>query len=115
MALLLPILLVAFRTLDRIIRIMHDRYREAWDAFGRPSGMFWRSEEEPTRGSMLAWQKACVFWTFKSPLWAAQDQEVMTLLRRLRFAVMGWNIGVIALSAIFVSRYGFPWERFFNK
>ncbi len=103
-ALLLP----AFVTFDRLVKREHDLFADAWEADGRPHGIFWRPEIlfRPSLRlfrSGLATNRCMLVWPLRTPRWAGSDDEAMRLLRCLRRLLITWNLGVFVLAVVAVA------------
>jgi len=98
----------SFFAFDAIVKREYDLHREAWDADGRPSGMFWRPagyeslSRRERRSSGRATQRLMSVWLFRSPAWARDDVEAIRLLRRMRWFWVAWCVGVVALMGLAV-------------
>src|SRR5262245_63673293 len=87
--LLVPVLLGAFATFDRIVRREYATFRENWEQDGRPAGFFWRPAELGlTSGAATQW--AMLRWVFRTPAWAVGGGEVVRLVGRLLRLVVTW-------------------------
>src|SRR5712692_2350244 len=99
------LLLPAFVTFDRLVKREHDHFAQAWEADGRPHGMFWRPEMSFRPSvrlfrSGLVTNRCMLVWPLRTPHWAGGDEEAMRLLRRLRRLLIAWNLGVLVLAAV---------------
>ena len=92
---LLLILLRAFRNIDQLLEIEYQSYRHMWVKDGEPSGFFWKPPEYSGQGSSLARSRLSLVWVFQTPPWAQDDSEAINALKRLRFAFLAWNLGII--------------------
>jgi hypothetical protein len=92
---LLAVLISAFYFLDRLIRHEYQFHRDAWDRDGRPVGYFFRPPESSWFHSGLAFQRCAFGWLFYTPQWTRGDATARTLLSRLRWCVLVWNIGIV--------------------
>ena len=90
-----PTLIYALWLLDGLIRAEHELDRAAWEADGRP--FFWRSSECMGFRSYMARNRIAFTWLFKTPPWVARSAHCRTQLRRLRIAVLAWNLAIVAL------------------
>jgi len=84
-------------TFNAILRHEHSRYRQQWEADGRPHGFLCFPEGSHGFGSWLAFQRCAFTWTFSTPGWARSDEEVLGRLRSLRWLVGVWNVGCVVL------------------
>jgi hypothetical protein len=100
---LVAILLYAFILLDRLLRTEYEHHRPAWEADGRPAGFFWRAKECGHLTSHLALMRVSFAWIFSTPAWVGNSAPVVARLRRLRFAVLIWNIGILIWFAMFLA------------
>jgi hypothetical protein len=92
--LLSPAVVGAILTLDNIIRIEHDQHPEQWKQDGRPR--YRRSKGE--QASSLAYHRVAFVWLFQTPSWVRESAHLLGLLRRLRWLVGAWNVGVLAAA-----------------
>jgi hypothetical protein len=99
---LFVVLLYAFVLFDRLLRAEYEHHRSAWETDGRPAGFFWRAQECGLVASQLAGARLSFEWLFRTPAWIAGSPVLVTMLRRHRFAVLVWNIGVLVLFVIFL-------------
>ena len=99
---LIAVLLYSFVLFDRLVRFEYEQHRASWDADGRPHGFFWRPQEASHFGSALACACASIYWLFRSPPWVSESANLTVIWRRLRFAVLVWNVGIVACAALFV-------------
>ena len=100
---LIAVLLYAFVLFDRLLRAEYEQHRPVWETDGRPSGFFWRAQECDFLLSKLARLRLTFAWLFRTPPWVASSPTLVAMLRRHRFAVLVWNIGVLVLFVIFLS------------
>jgi hypothetical protein len=93
------VLLPCALTFDRLVKREHDLYSDAWEADGRPQGMFWRPGggwfSFVLFGSGRAANRCMRVWPFRTPHWARGDHEAMRLLRRLRRLLIAWSVGIV--------------------
>lgn len=99
---LMLILIRAFRHFDRLVQIEHDRYPDRWLYDGEPSGFFW-NPPEASLGGVQARHRLSLAWVFKPPVWMYNDLEANTLIKRLRFYLLVWNLGLIIWFLTLVS------------
>src|SRR6266704_3268357 len=92
---LIAVLFGAFYFLDRLIRYEYQFHREAWERDGRPVGFFFRPPETSWLHSSFAFQRCAFAWLFRTPQWTRDDSAARTLLSRLRWCVLVWNISII--------------------
>jgi hypothetical protein len=95
LVMLIAVLFGAFYFLDRLIRYEYQFHREAWERDGRPVGFFFRPPETSWLHSSFAFQRCEFAWLFRTPQWTRADSAARTLLSRLRWCVLVWNIGII--------------------
>jgi hypothetical protein len=100
---LVVVLLYAFVLFDRLLRAEYEQHRPAWETDGRPAGFFWRAQESGFFLSKLAVIRLSFAWLFRTPAWVASSPALVTMLRRHRYAVLVWNIGVLVWFVIFLS------------
>ena len=92
---LIAVLFGAFYFLDRLIRYEYHFQRGAWERDGRPVGFFFRPPETSWLHSSFAFQRCALVWLFRTPQWIRDDSVARTLLSRLRWCALVWNIGII--------------------
>jgi hypothetical protein len=92
---LFAVLISAFYFLDRLIRYEYQFHRDAWDRDGRPVGYLFRPPEATWFRSGFAFHRCAFGWLFYTPQWTRDDSAARTLLSRLRWCVLVWNIGII--------------------
>jgi len=100
---LIAVLLYAFALFDRLVRAEYEQHRPAWETDGRPAGFFWRAQECDFLFSKLAKMRLTLVWLFRTPAWITGSPALAAMLRRHRFAVLVWNIGVLIWFGIFLS------------
>jgi hypothetical protein len=105
---------IVFAIADEIVvgMLLHRQYincRSAWEADGRPRGVFWIPEETKIGGwyvtyaSGHAGQLARWRWLFKSPEWITKTDDarpLMILHRIFLFAFLVCGIAPFAIAAI---------------
>ena len=94
LALLIVDLLFACRSIDRLIRWQHDSHFDAWVADGKPQGMYARFPESDWLGSEWAFNRVALLWLFHTPAWARDDEEALSILKRVRWTVAIWCLGL---------------------
>ena len=99
---LLAVLLYSFVLFDRLVRFEYEQHRASWDADGRPHGFLWHPRETNRLGSALACMRASIIWLFRSPPWVSESATLTVIWHRFRFAVLVWNVGVVAWFALFL-------------
>jgi hypothetical protein len=97
---LLGVLLYAFLLFDRLVRAEYEQHRPMWEADGRPAGFFW-SAKECGYLSHYTRIRLSFAWLFRTPAWVANAPPMVATLRRLRFAVLAWNVGFLSWFASF--------------
>jgi len=100
---LVVVLLYAFVLSDRLLRAEYEQHRPVWEADGRPAGFFWHAQECDFFISKLARIRLALVWLFRTPAWIASSPALVTMLRRHRFAVLVWNIGILIWFVLFLS------------
>jgi hypothetical protein len=98
---LVVVLIYGFVAFDRLLRAEYEQHRPTWETDGRPAGYFWRAQECGFITSHLARIRLSTVWLFCTPAWIASSPALLTKLRRLRFAVLIWNVGVLVWFGIF--------------
>ena len=99
-----PVLIYAFLLLDGLIRAEYELEKAAWEADGRPAGFFWRSPECTWFRSDMARNRIAFAWLFQTPPWVARAAHCRTRLRRLRIAVLAWNVTIVTLFVCYLLR-----------
>ena len=103
--LLLPVLLGAFVTFNRLVCLEYTAHRENWVRDGRPLGFLWRPPAADCPGwwARAGWTfaqpRAVLFWLFRTPRWAAGNAAALRLVWRLRAFALVWNVGVVSAFA----------------
>jgi len=92
---LVAVLISSLYFLDRLIRREYQFHRDAWERDGRPVGYLFRPLEATWFRSGLAFHRCAFGWLFYTPQWTKDDLGARTLLSRLRWCVLVWNIGII--------------------
>jgi hypothetical protein len=100
---LLAALFYAFTVFDRLLRAEYEQHRPAWETDGRPAGFFWRAQECNFITSHLARARISFALFFRTPAWIVGSPVLVALLRRHRFAVLVWNIGILVWSVFLLS------------
>src|SRR4051812_39784312 len=99
---LIGVLLYAFILFDRLLRTEYQEFRNAWNADGRPVGFFWRAPECDRFTSNLARVRLSLAWLFRTPSWISASPALSTQLRRHRWAVFIWNVGLLIWFVFFL-------------
>jgi hypothetical protein len=99
---LVIVLLYGFALFDRLLRAEYEQHRPVWEKNGKPAGFFWHARECSVITSHLARIRLSFAWLFWTPLWITDSPLLVTMLRRYRFAVLVWNIGIVAWFVIFL-------------
>lgn len=105
---LLPFGIKAMLSYDRLARRMHDSFPEEWRNAGGPIGFLWRPPTGVSPGSLQSFLKTSMVWPFRMPPILAHDPGSKRDRAMLRFCLVVWNVGVIALLGFLSARYGFP-------
>jgi hypothetical protein len=90
---LLGILFYAFYLLDRLIRTEYEQYRSAWEADGKPC--FFAQFDECNFWSSFVGKRIALVWLFRTPDWIRKSPDLMRILKRFRYAVLIWNVGIL--------------------
>ena len=102
---LFGVLLGAFYFLDRLLRHEYHFHRDALETDGRPAGYLFHPPEASWFRSGLAFQRCAFRWLFSTPNWTRNDQIARTLLSRLRWCVLVWNIGILILVVTVMTQW----------
>jgi amino acid transporter len=97
---LIGVLIYALVLFDRLLRAEYEGHRSTWLTDGKPSGFFWRARECDLITSPFARTRLSFIWLFLTPDWVARSAHLTSTLRRHRYAVLIWNMGVIMLFAM---------------
>jgi hypothetical protein len=89
------VLIASLYFLDRLIRYEYQFHRDVWERDGRPVGYLFRPLEASWFRSGLAFHRCAFRWLFYTPQWTRDDLAAKTLLSRLRWCVLAWNVGII--------------------
>jgi hypothetical protein len=92
---LIAVLLSSFYFLERLIRYEYQFHRDSWERDGGPIGWFFRPPESSWLRSGFAFHRVAFGWLFHTPQWTRGDSTARSLLSRLRWCVLVWNIGII--------------------
>jgi len=95
----------SFFAFDALVKREYGLHLEAWEADGRPYGMFWQPDgvefrSRSRRGRPT--QRCMSVWLIRTPHWVREDPEAARLLSRMRWFTLAWYIGVIALAGLIV-------------
>ena len=104
---LMPLIVLAMATFNRLVRHLSEAHPTAWQEAGRPMRFYEMARGPGTIRRSFASQKASALWLFFTPKWAQEDQVALRLLRRYRFIVAAWNVGIILVFCVLM-RLG-PW------
>jgi hypothetical protein len=96
LVLLICVLFYAFMSFDRLLKMQYQRYHQCWIADGKPAGFFWRASECDFILSQFSRLRLTFSWIFSTPKWAAGCYELLAILKRLRLAVIIWNLGILS-------------------
>jgi hypothetical protein len=105
---LMPLVALAMVTFNRLVRHLAATHPTAWQEAGRPLRFYEFAWGPGTLTRSFAAQKASALWLFRTPKWAQEDEVALRLLRRYRFVVAAWNIGVILVLCLLLRLLG-PW------
>ena len=94
----LPILFLAFRAFDRLVRHQRQNYAAAWRADGCPRPLLFPKDWPKSLGSSWATQRCSMVWPLRTPAWVKGDAAAMAHLRSLRRFVLLWNFVVMPSS-----------------
>ena len=107
---LLPFFFLAALNHDRLVRRLHERHRDEWTRQGGPRGFFWAPPEVLPATSLMAFLKSSMTWAFRLPGPLAADAEAKRPHLLMRVGLIVWNVGILALFAFLLTRYGFPFS-----
>jgi hypothetical protein len=95
----LPLLFASFRSFDRLVQHLRAHHALAWEEEGcpRPFLSFGGKEWNMSLASSIASWRCSIAWVFRSPGWTVGDAEGKRHLRRLRWFVVLWNLGIMPL------------------
>jgi hypothetical protein len=82
-------------TADRLVRMLHEEYWEAWADLGRPVGIFYIPQDAKWWHGMGAHLGLVCDVLVKTPAWFAEKPELMFLIKKVR-----WCIALAVLSII---------------
>ncbi len=89
-----------FITFDQILKIQYQKYKNAWEADGKPYGFFWKTKESKWLQGSIARNRLAFIWLFKTPDWIKNNENLKKYLFRLRLFVLILNLGIITLLII---------------
>ena len=95
LAVLVAVLLRAFLSFDRLVKLEYAKYKDAWTRDGGPSGFFWHAPENGWLGGHLAKNKLAFYWLFHTPAWASNEPEAAAYFRSLRVSILIWNVALV--------------------
>ena len=93
-------LLSLFLTFDNVVRFEYTKYREAWEADGRPHGFLWRAPECTLFRSTWATHRLTLAWLFKTPFWVSESSVCKKNLVHFRIYFIAWHI--VTIGALFL-------------
>jgi hypothetical protein len=82
-------------TVDRLIRILHESYRDDWSDLGRPVGILYIPEGADWRQGIVALLSLVCDVLVKTPGWLADKPNLRFLVTKIR-----WCIALIAASVL---------------
>ena len=105
-----PLVIFSMLAFDRLVRIEHNEFPEAWAADGKPYPSWRRGPDmRITPRSWFATIRGMFVWLFVTPLWARGHSEASYYLRRMRIFVALWNfvaMPLFILSALIAIAFG---------
>ena len=75
-------------TVDRLVRILHDDYREQWTRLGRPVGMFYIPRGAHWWQGMGSLLGLVCDVLVKTPKWLADKPDLLFLVKRIRWCIV---------------------------
>jgi hypothetical protein len=96
-----PVLIAAFVTFDKLVRLEYSSYKQEWEGDGKPHGFFWIPTESKSMGFMvsfgssIAFQRRAFSWLFVTPAWMKESDRALRLVFWLRVFVLAWNVGIV--------------------
>jgi hypothetical protein len=82
-------------TIDRLVRMLREHYKEDWIALSRPVGIFYVPENTNWPQGMVAQLELVCDVLFKTPAWLAEKSELLFLIKKIR-----WCIALVVLSLL---------------
>jgi hypothetical protein len=92
---LFSILIGAFITFDKILKIQYSEFKSTWEADGRPYGFFWKPKDTQWLRSSLAKIRISYQWLFRTPHWAQDSKTTRKYFIRFCLLVLCWNVGLL--------------------
>lgn len=92
---LMGVLLFAFFSFGKLVKIEYRKYRHEWTIDGKPRKFFWRPPESSLFSSSIAMQILTFRWLFRTPEWIRSDAEAVYWLRKLRLSALVFNAGIV--------------------
>lgn len=89
----------ALHTFTALVRLQHTNAHGSWVADGAPSGFFWRAPGSARGHGRVARERLSVTWLVGTPRWARNSDDARSLLHRMRVAVLGSNVMLVAALA----------------
>jgi hypothetical protein len=94
---LVPVLLLAFRLFDRLVKIEYERHRSNWEEDGKPLGFFWTPAEGRNitmiLGSSWARNVCCLAWLGGTPDWMRNEPKALKMVVWYRVLIALWMMG----------------------
>jgi hypothetical protein len=82
-------------TVDRLVRMLHDHYKEEWMALRRPVGIFYIPENTTWGQGIVAQLELVCDVLFRTPEWLEENPELLFLIKKIR-----WCIALAILSLV---------------
>jgi hypothetical protein len=96
-------LISCFVVYERLVKRQYEIARDAWEADGRPPGVFWA----PAGTSVMrSWTRggALTRWLWSSPSWVTADKKARELQRALRIAGAVGLLAWLWLAVVFFAQ-----------
>ena len=78
-----------------LIRIEYERYRDHWDADGRPADYF-----GSVPGKYSSRMAVGIAWVFSTPNWMKRDSKARRIVAAYRLLFVLWLAGVITMAIL---------------
>lgn len=102
-------IVVGLISLDRAVRLLHERHPETWERLGRPWGVFWTPPGAPTRSTTASYRgRNAATFALRAlrrdpPPAVAADAELNAALRRHKTAILTGCVAMVLGAAVWVT------------
>jgi hypothetical protein len=82
-------------TVDRLVRSLHEDYREEWNRIGQPVGLFYIPRTTSWWNGIVTLHALICDILIKTPSWLSGKPDLLFLVKRVR-----WSIVVLVISMV---------------